>query len=257
VKTSRLLVVGAVAGAVIVPAVPAHADAKAFGKRTLRQGMYGHDVKVLQRYLNRVGVRTTSDGQFGPRTSRSVRAWESDVRRRVNGAVSRPDARTLKRQVRTGTRVAAPTPAAPAPTVAPAAGKATLSADGTAVAPANAPAQVKAVIDAANRIVGKPYKYGGGHAKWEDSGYDCSGSESYALHGGGFVRSPLTSSDYESWGRAGKGAWITSFANSGHSYLVVAGLRFDTGWHGGGNGPRWSSTMRPSDGYVVRHPAGF
>ena len=255
-KTSRLLVVGAVAGAVIVPAVPAHADAKAFGKRTLRQGMQGHDVHVLQRYLNRVGVRTTADGEFGPRTARSVRSWEADVRRRVNGTVSRPDARTLKQQVRTGTRVAAPAPA-PAPPAAPASGKATLNSDGTATAPSDAPSQVKSVIAAANRIVGKPYKYGGGHAKWEDTGYDCSGSESYALHGGGFVKAPLTSSDYESWGRAGKGAWITSFANSGHSYLVVAGLRFDTGWHGGGKGPRWSSEMRPSDGYVVKHPAGF
>jgi cell wall-associated NlpC family hydrolase len=254
VKTSRLLVAGAMAGAVIVPAVPAHADAKAFGERTLRQGMHGHDVRVLQRYLGRVGVSTTTDGEFGPRTASSVRAWESDVRRRVNGTVNRPDARTLKRQVRTGTRVGAPETA---PTAAPASGQATLSSDGTAVAPANAPAQVKSVIAAANRIVGKPYKYGGGHASWEDTGYDCSGSESYALHGGGFVKAPVTSSGYESWGRAGKGTWITSFANSGHSYLVVAGLRFDTGWHGGGNGPRWSSEMRPSDGYVVRHPAGF
>jgi cell wall-associated NlpC family hydrolase len=258
VKTSRLLVVGAVAGAAIVPAVPAHADAKAFGKRTLRQGMHGHDVRVLQRYLGRVGVNTTTDGEFGPRTARSVRAWEADVRRRVNGAVSRPDARTLKRQVRRGARVGAPAPATTtAPTAAPASGKATLSANGTAVAPASAPAEVRSVIAAANRIVGKPYKYGGGHARWEDTGYDCSGSESYALHGGGFVKAPLTSSGYESWGRAGKGAWITSYANSGHSYLVVAGLRFDTGWHGGGNGPRWSTEMRPSDGYVVRHPAGF
>jgi peptidoglycan hydrolase-like protein with peptidoglycan-binding domain len=258
VKTSRLLVVGAVAGAVIVPAVPAHADAKAFGKRTLRQGMQGHDVKVLQRYLNRVGVRTTADGEFGPRTGRSVRAWEADVRRRVNGTVSRPDARTLKHQVQTGTRVAAPAPApAPAPTAAPASGKATLNANGTATAPGDAPAQVKSVIAAANRIVGKPYKYGGGHGQWEDSGYDCSGSESYALHGGGFVKSALTSSDYESWGRAGKGTWITSYANSGHSYLVVAGLRFDTGYHSGPSGPAWSAKMRPSDGYVARHPAGF
>ena len=256
-KTSRLLVVGAVAGAVIVPAVPAHADAKAFGKRTLRQGMQGQDVKVQQRYLNRVGVRTTADGQFGPRTGRSVRAWEADVRRRVNGTVSRPDARTLKHQVQTGTRVAAPAPAPAAPTAAPVSGKATLNANGTASAPADAPAQVKSVIAAANRIVGKPYKYGGGHAQWEDSGYDCSGSESYALHGGGFVKSALTSTDYESWGRAGMGTWITSYANSGHSYLVVAGLRFDTGYHSGASGPRWSAKMRPSDGYVVRHPAGF
>jgi hypothetical protein len=130
-------------------------------------------------------------------------------------------------------------------------------ADGQAVAPGSAPARVKAVIAAANRIAGKPYRYGGGHARWEDSGYDCSGSESYALHGGGFVSAPMTSSDYESFGRAGRGRWITSYANSGHSFLVVAGLRFDTGWNPAGNGPRWSEEMRPTDGYVVRHPGGY
>jgi hypothetical protein len=142
-------------------------------------------------------------------------------------------------------------------TPATAGSKATLNPDGRASAPSDAPAEVKAVITAANRIVGKPYKYGGGHGRWEDSGYDCSGSESYALHGGGFVDSALTSSDFESWGSPGKGAWITSYANSGHSYLVVAGLRFDTGWHDGGQGPRWSAEMRPASGYVVRHPDGF
>jgi hypothetical protein len=202
-------------------------------------------------------VRTDADGQFGPRTTYSVRTWERDVRRSVDGRVTRPDARTLKRQVRTGSRVAAPAPApAPVP-AAPPTGRAVLNRDGTATAPADAPDQVKAVIAAANRIVGKPYKYGGGHGQWEDSGYDCSGSESYALHGGGFVNAPLTSGAYETWGRAHKGQWITSYASSGHSYLVVAGLRFDTGWHSGPSGPRWSSEMRPSDGYVVRHPRGF
>jgi cell wall-associated NlpC family hydrolase len=247
-------VVGALVGAVVVPAAPADADAAAFGKRSLRRGMQGHDVRVLQRYLDRVGIATAADGQFGPRTTRSVRSWESVSRRHVNGRVSRPDARTLKGQVRAGTQVAEPVPS---PTAAPASDRATLASDGTALAPASAPAEVEAVIAAANRIVGKPYEYGGGHRRWEDSGYDCSGSESYALHGGGFVKAPLTSSDFESWGVAGKGSWITSYANSGHSFVVVAGLRFDTGWNNAGKGPRWSAQMRPSDGYVVRHPAGF
>lgn len=254
---SRLLVVGALVGAVVVPTVPAEANAAAFGKRSLRPGMHGHDVRVLQRYLNRVGVSTTADGAFGPRTKRSVRSWESESQRRVNGRVSRPDARTLKHQVQSGTRLAPPAPApAPAP-AAPASEKAIVGSDGQAIAPASAPAKVKAVIAAGNRIAGKPYRYGGGHGRWEDSGYDCSGSESYALHGGGFVKSQLTSSDFESWSAAGKGTWITSYANSGHSFVVVAGLRFDTGWNNSGKGPRWNAQMRPSDGYVVRHPAGF
>jgi hypothetical protein len=252
----RLLVTGLLAGAVVLPAASAEASAPPFGARSLRPGMRGHDVRVLQDFLTRVGVRTPVDGQYGPYTSRRVRTWERHSARRVNGRVTRPDARVLRTQVETGKVVIPPRPAS-APAAAPAGAKAVLGSDGKAVAPASAPAQVKAVIAAANHITGRPYKYGGGHGNWEDSGYDCSGSESYALHGGGFVRSALTSSDFESWGAAGKGTWITSYANSGHSFVVVAGLRFDTGWNNSGQGPRWSEQMRPSDGYVVRHPAGF
>jgi hypothetical protein len=80
---------------------------------------------------------------------------------------------------------------------------------------------------------------------------------SYALHGGGFLDRPLTSGEFASWGKAGKGEWITTYGSSGHSFMVVAGLRFDTGWNNSGRGPRWSEEMRPSDGYSVRHPAGF
>jgi cell wall-associated NlpC family hydrolase len=249
-----MLVAGLVAGAVVLPAASAEARTKPFGERTLRPGMRGHDVRVLQDFLTRVGVRTPVDGQYGPHTARRVKTWERRSSRRVNGRVTRPDARVLRWQVETGKTVLAPRPA---PTAAPAGAEAVLGSDGKAIAPSSAPAEVKAVIDAANRIAGKPYKYGGGHGRWEDSGYDCSGSESYALHGGGFVRSALTSSDFERWGSAGKGTWITSYANSGHSFLVVAGLRFDTGWNNSGQGPRWSEQMRPTSGYVVRHPAGF
>lgn len=252
---SRLLAVGALVGAVAVPAIPADAHAAAFGTRPLHRGMRGHDVRVLQRDLGRVGIPTTADGEFGRRTSTSVRRWERGFQRRVDGRVSRPDARALTRQVRAGRSLSQPVPAA-AP-AAPASDQATLGSDGHATPPASAPPEVQAVIEAANRIVGKPYRYGGGHGRWEDSGYDCSGSESYALHGAGFVDSQLTSSDFESWGAPRAGTWITSYANSGHSFLVVAGLRFDTGWNNAGNGPRWSSEMRPTDGYVVRHPAGF
>jgi cell wall-associated NlpC family hydrolase len=174
---------------------------------------------------------------------------------RVNSRVSRGDARKLTSQVEQGIRVyeAAPEPTASAP----AGEKATLGADGLAVAPASAPQEVKDVIAAANRIAGKPYKYGGGHGKWEDSGYDCSGAMSYALRGGGFVNRARTSGDYMRWGRAGKGAWITVYAHSGHGFLVIAGLRFDTGWNNAGKGPRWSDDMRPTGDYTVRHPANF
>jgi cell wall-associated NlpC family hydrolase len=158
--------------------------------------------------------------------------------------------------VETGVRVYEPGP--PDTTAAaPVGEKATLGADGRAVAPASAPAEVKGAIEAANRIVGKPYKYGGGHGRWEDSGYDCSGAMSYALHGGGFVDTQYTSGDYARWGKAGKGSWITVYANSGHGFLVIAGLRFDTGWNNAGQGPRWSDDMRPTGDYAVRHPDGF
>ena len=127
---------------------------------------------------------------------------------------------------------------------------------GKAIAPAGAPARVKAVIAAANRIRSKPYVWGGGHGRWEDSGYDCSGSVSYALHGGEFLSSPLPSGPLESWGKPGAGRWISVYANSGHAYAVIAGLRWDTSMTPG-NGPGWSKEMRSSSGYVARHPAGY
>jgi cell wall-associated NlpC family hydrolase len=241
--------VGLIAFGLLLPAT-AHAD---FGDRSLRQGSRGHDVRVLQDFLTRVGLTTTVDGQFGPRTSRRVRSWErrSDVR--VNGRVSRGNARKLRSQVEQGIRVNEPAQTL----AAPAGEKATLGSDGLAVAPASAPQEVKDAIAAANRIVGKPYKYGGGHGRWEDSGYDCSGAMSYALHGAGLVNRARTSGDYMRWGRAGKGAWITVYAHSGHGFLVIAGLRFDTGWNNAGKGPRWSDQMRPTGDYAVRHPSGL
>jgi hypothetical protein len=241
-------------------AVPAAAPAAPFGSRTMREGMGGHDVRVLQRDLTNVGIATDTDGQFGPLTLKHVRRWQRRSHRSIDGAFDRPDSRVITRQIRNGVMVGHTPPQATSNSraqPAPSGEQATIDSSGHAVAPADAPQQVEDVIAAANHIVGKPYRYGGGHGQWQDSGYDCSGSESYALHGGGFVSHPMTSSDFESWGRAGRGTWITSFANSGHSYLVVAGLRFDTGWHSGPSGPAWSSEMRPSDGYVVRHPAGF
>ncbi|MBS1890380.1 MAG: C40 family peptidase [Actinobacteria bacterium] len=97
-----------------------------------------------------------------------------------------------------------------------------------AIAPASAPLAVKRVIAAANRIRTLPYVWGGGHGRWQDSGYDCSGSVSYALHGARMLNTPLVSGSFETWGEAGPGRWITIYANASHVYMVVAGLRFDT-----------------------------
>lgn len=153
----------------------------------------------------------------------------------------------------------------------PPAGKARL-VNGRAIAPADAPPEVRRVIAFANRIVSKPYRYGGGHrpfAKGLDRGYDCSGAVSYALFGGGFLDAPLDSGSLMRWGKRGRGRWITVYAHGGHTFLVVAGLRFDTGYRDAEaraasrrlglprTGPRWSRKMRPTRGYVARHPAGF
>ena len=246
----RTLAVGLSAFGLLMPAA-AYAD---FGDRPLREGSRGRDVRVLQDFLTRVGLRTVVDGQYGPKTARRVRSWERRSDKRVNGRVSRGDARTLRSQVEQGIRVYQ---SAPETTAAPAGENATLGSDGLAVAPASAPQEVKDAITAANRIVGKPYKYGGGHGRWEDSGYDCSGAMSYALHGAGLLDRALTSGDFMSWGEAGKGSWITIYAHSGHGFLRIAGLRFDTGWNNSGKGPRWSEEMRPVGEYTIRHPDGL
>jgi hypothetical protein len=135
--------------------------------------------------------------------------------------------------------------------------KARLLSNGMLIPPASAPTRVKAVIAAANRIRTKPYVWGGGHGHWWDRGYDCSGSVSYALHGGEFLASPLPSGPMESWGMGGEGRWITVYANAGHAYAVVAGYRWDTSGDSEGTGPRWHEELRDNVGYVARHPAGF
>jgi cell wall-associated NlpC family hydrolase len=137
-----------------------------------------------------------------------------------------------------------------------AAPQATLGADGLAQAPAGAPPQVQEAIWAANAIIGKPYRYGGGHRRFIDSGYDCSGSVSFALRGGGLVKRPLHSSAFMSWGEAGRGQWITVYTNPGHAFVVIAGLRFDTSGPGP-RGPNWRKTARSSRAYTARHPTGF
>ena len=129
--------------------------------------------------------------------------------------------------------------------------------NGLAVAPSSAPTRVKKVIAAANDIAkGKGYCMGGGHGSWNDNCYDCSGSVSYALHGGDFVNSPMPSGSYMNWGKSGTGKWISVYAHSGHMYAVIAGLRFDTSMTAG-EGPGWSNEMRSSSGYRTRHPKNF
>lgn len=165
--------------------------------------------------------------------------------------------------------VASPTPlmggsafgeANPANTMQVAGAQAKLLSNGKAAAPAGAPEEVKDAIAAANKIIGRPYVYGGGHRAFIARGYDCSGTVSFALHGGGLLASPLDSSSFLSWGKPGRGSWITVYTNPGHAFVVIAGLRLDTsaaGDPGGGKGPRWRPNLRSTAGFRARHPDGF
>jgi cell wall-associated NlpC family hydrolase len=128
--------------------------------------------------------------------------------------------------------------------------------DGTAVAPDDAPEPVKRVIQAANAIAKFPYKWGGGHGAWRDNGYDCSGSVSFALAGAGLLKSPMTSGGFVDYGEEGPGEWITIYANNGHIFMIVAGLRFDTSGQGRA-GTRWQANARGAAGFAVRHVPGL
>ncbi len=134
--------------------------------------------------------------------------------------------------------------------------RAALSSDGLATVPTSAPSRVEAIIRAANSVARLPYVYGGGHATWEDGAYDCSGSVSFALAAAGLLNGPLDSTSFMSWGDAGPGRWVTIYANGGHAWMVVAGLRFDTS----GlriDGSRWTAQTRSTAGFVLRHPVGL
>jgi cell wall-associated NlpC family hydrolase len=152
--------------------------------------------------------------------------------------------------------VSSTTPEVAAPTAP--AGKAII-VGGRAVPPADAPAAVKRVIAAANKIRTKPYIYGGGHGRWWDAGYDCSGAVSFALHGGSLIDTPMPSGSLAGWGSAGKGRWITVYANGGHAYAVIAGLRWDTAGVTNGTGPRWHKSLRAqaTGPFTTRHPDGY
>ena len=149
-------------------------------------------------------------------------------------------------------------PLAPTPTVG---GKvALLRRNGKAAIPRGAPASVRAILAAGNKIVGLPYKWGGGPAKLVDRGYDCSGTVSFALIRAGLLPYPLVSGTFARWGEKGTGRWVSIYANAGHVYMEVAGLRLDTSSMGdpaGGSGPRWRPVIGHRKGFRTRHPAGF
>ena len=178
------------------------------------------------------------------------------TRRRARASATTP-ASTIRRRSRSGPR-------------APAAGgldgvlrgvgggvnKATALSNGVALPPFEAPEAVRQIIEAGNSIARTPYKWGGGHGKWQDTGYDCSGSVSFALAAAGLLDGPLASGPLMSWGKPGPGKWVTIYSNPGHVYLVVAGIRFDTSG-AKVTGSRWQNELRTNAGFVARHPPGL
>ena len=178
---------------------------------------------------------TSPEADTTPSSSHAAAASDAQIERELAA---------FKRDLRSGAGV-------------PVAHSAGVQADGTAVAPLGAPNVVAAVIQAGNQTARTPYKSGGGHGAWSDTGYDCSGSVSFALAGAGLLSAPLDSTAFERWGAAGPGRWITVYANSVHAFMVVAGLRFDTGGLDAPTKTRWQPTMRSTAGFVARHPPGL
>jgi cell wall-associated NlpC family hydrolase len=184
----------------------------------------------------------------------------------TNGGAAYGDPATATPRAAETPPVPAPDPgqvgaASPAPPAAVPGAVATILPDGRAAPPAGAPIEVQQAILAANQIVGKPYRYGGGHRLgFKDRGYDCSGTVSYALNGAGLLKRPLDSSSFMRWGEAGPGQWITVYTNPGHAFVVIAGLRLDTsaaGDRAGGKGPRWRPVLRSTKRFKARHPVGL
>ena len=186
------------------------------GSRALRRDLEGHDVRVAQDYLRKAGFRVRIDGLYGPGTVRAVRQFERANGRPADGTLSMADITFLRGFVERGGQAAR---VRGVRSMAATADHAGLNADGTATAPEGAPPEIAAIIAAGNRIATLPYRYGGGHGRWEDNGYDCSGSVSYALHGANLLDSPLASGDLARWGESGPGEWVTIYANGGHAFI--------------------------------------
>jgi hypothetical protein len=136
-------------------------------------------------------------------------------------------------------------------------GRTAMLKGGMAYAPKNAPAAVRRAVIAGNRLQGKPYKWGGGHASFNDRGYDCSGTVSYVLREAGLIKGCLQSKDFFNYGKKGEGKWITIYVRRGHVFMTIAGLRLDTGGTGHRSGPQWKPETRQGKGHVMRHPSGL
>lgn len=208
---------------------------------------------MLQSYLSVAGFATLGDGSFGAGTTTSVVGFQGAHGLKPNGVVTYADSLVLRQAVVLAMAGGA-------------IGTATIYPDGTVTAPAGAPAAVIQMISAAKPDHRHALRLGRRACELQRSGYDCSGAVSYALHGGGLLSSPADSTGLESLGSSGPGRWVTVYADASHTWVVIAGIAFDTANYGGpnipaGNGPRWrtdpTGTLADGGGYVVRHPAGL
>ena len=254
-------------------------DRRWLGIRRLRVGAQGKDVRALQNALTKLGYPAATDGAVRPGDAHErahVRARGRPARRRrphaargahaqaASPARARRPARSRCARTQTATRRRrrrrhdAPQRRTSRPARSPRRRPRRARSAATASRsrrPARPPPS-SAIIQAGNVIAHFPYRFGGGHQNWQDTGYDCSGSVSYALHGAGLLDTPLASYDFYNWGEAGPGQWVTIYAKDDHAYMVVAGLRYDTAASKGG-GSRWTTAARAPAGYVARHPAGL
>lgn len=229
------------AAVLFVPA--ASASSSSGGRPWLHMGASGRWVGVAQNDLDLIGYSVQTTDSYGMATKTQVDRFKKNHRLKQAGGVGPAAWHALVGQVRSEQRIKYR--------------PAHLNSKGLAVAPRDAPAVVKRAIAAANRIAFTPYCYGGGHGSWASPCYDCSGSVSYALHGGGLLWSPMAYSGY--YGVAGRGKWMTLYANHTHVYMRLDGLWFDTAdqqWGSYGRGDRWSTKrVDPASGYLQRHPS--
>jgi peptidoglycan hydrolase-like protein with peptidoglycan-binding domain len=216
---------GLAADGVVGPATWAALRSRA---RKASAGGGGSSISVLQRKLG-----LAADGVFGPQTKAAVKSFQRHRGLTADGVVGPATWAAL------GER-----------------GRPVVKARGSSRSSTGATGRIARMVAGANRIARKPYRYGGGHGSFRDSGYDCSGSVSYVLHAAGLLKTPRDSSGFMSYGAPGKGRRVTIYANPGHVFMVIDGRRFDTTGRAE-NGTRWQPSMRSTAGYTVRHPVGL